>query len=191
MKKEKQGFWVDCRRPTAIASILAFAFSIPMLIMGYADRLHEPLIASTVVLLPVLGAALMIAVIIFYGRTKLWLTVFPVFLGVAGFFFKLVIDPRGQTLLHHIASAVLYLMIVLIWALTVFYIIKTKWILAVIFILPFLKHIFVNDIPVLTGAAAAVSASTWLKEFSMLSFLLALFFCVVSFDDTKQQDQPL
>ena len=181
MKKEKQGFWVDCQRPTAIASILAFAFSIPMLIMGYADRLHEPLIAS---------AALMIAVIIFYGRTKLWLTVFPVFLGVIGFFFKLVIDPRGQTLLHHIAAAVLYLMIVLIWALTVFYIIKTKWILAVIFILPFLKHIFVNDIPVLTGAAAAVSASTWLKEFSMLSFLLALFFCVVSFDDTKQQDQP-
>ncbi len=101
-----------------------------------------------------------------------------------------MIDPRGQTLLHHIAAAVLYLMIVLIWALTVFYIIKTKWILAVIFILPFLKHIFVNDIPVLTGAAAAVSASTWLKEFSMLSFLLALFFCVVSFDDTKQQHQP-
>ena len=94
MKKEKQGFWVDCRRPTAIASILAFAFSIPMLIMGYADRLHEPLIASTVVLLPVLGAALMIAVIIFYGRTKLWLTVFPVFLGVIGFFFKLSLKSR-------------------------------------------------------------------------------------------------
>ncbi|MBQ3467562.1 MAG: hypothetical protein IJH21_04530, partial [Oscillospiraceae bacterium] len=72
MKKENQGFRVDCRRPTAIASILAFAFSIPMLIMGYADRLHEPLIASTVVLLPVLGAVLMIAVIIFCGRTKLW-----------------------------------------------------------------------------------------------------------------------
>ncbi|MBO7671029.1 MAG: hypothetical protein J6S60_10620, partial [Oscillospiraceae bacterium] len=64
------------------------------------------------------------------------------------------------------------------------------WILAVVFFLPFLKHLFVNDVPVLTGAAAAVSASTWLKEFSVLSFLLALFFCAISFDDTGRQNQP-
>lgn len=190
MKKEKQGFRVDYRRPTAMMSMLAFALSIPILIMGYADRLHEPMIAATVVLLPVLAAALMIAVIVFYGRTALWLTVFPVCLGITGFFFKLVIDPRGQTPLHHIAAAALYFMIVLVWALTVFYVIRTKWILAVVFFLPFLKHLFVNDVPVLTGAAAAVSASTWLKELSVLSFLLALFFCAISFDDTGRQNQP-
>ncbi len=55
--------------------------------------------------------------------------------------------------------------------------------------IPFLKHIFVNDIPVLPSAAAPVSASTWLKEFTTLSFLLALFFCVVSFENTNQRDQ--
>ncbi len=189
MKKEKQGFRIDYRRPTAIASMLAFAFCIPMLIMGYADRLNDPLITGTVVLLPVLGAVLMIAAIVFFGRTALWITVFPVCLGVIGFAFKLVIDPHGQSLLHHISAAFLYFMVVLLWALTVFTIIRTKWLLAVLFIIPFLKHIFVNDIPVLTGAAAAVSASTWLKEFSMLSFLLALFFCVVSFEDTVRQDR--
>ena len=189
MKKEKQGFRVDYRRPAAIASMLAFAFCIPTLIMGYADRLNEPIIAAVVVLLPVLGAALMIAAIVFFGRTALWMTAFPVCLGVIGFAFKLVIDPNGQSVLHHISAVVLYFMLVLIWALTVFYVIRTKWILAVLLIIPFIKHIFVNDLPVLTGAAASISASSWLKEACILSFLLALFFCAVSFEDTNQRDQ--
>ena len=189
MKKEKQGFRVDYRRPTAITSMLAFAFCIPTLIMGYADRLNEPIIAAVVVLLPVLGAALMIAAIVFFGRTALWMTAFPVCLGVIGFAFKLVIDPNGQSVLHHISAVVLYFMLVLIWALTVFYVIRTKWILAVLLIIPFIKHIFVNVLPVLTGAAASISASSWLKEACILSFLLALFFCVAAFEDTAQRDQ--
>ncbi|MBR4551765.1 MAG: hypothetical protein IKO13_05695 [Oscillospiraceae bacterium] len=189
MKKEKPGFRVDCRRPAAVASMLAFACCIPLQIAGYADRLNEPVIAAAVVLLPVLSAALMIAAMLFFGRTALRLTLFPVCLGVAGFAFKLVIDPYGHSLLHHISAVVLYFLLVLIWALTVFDVLGTKRILELLLIIPFFKHILVNDIPVLTGAAAPISASAWLKELSILSFLLALFFCVAAFEDTAQQDR--
>ena len=189
MKKEIRGFRVDYRQPTAIASMLAMAVSIPLQIMGYADRLNEPIIAGALVLLPVLSAAGMIVILRFFGRTALWLTVFPVCLGVISFVVKLLIDPRGTSLLHHVSAVVLYIMIVILWALTVFYVIRTKWILAVLFILPFLKHLFVNDIPILIGKAASVPADTWLKEFSILSFLLALFFCTVSFDDSHLRDR--
>ena len=107
------------------------------------------------------------------------------FIGVLGFAFKLVLDPRGETLLHHVSAAVLYLAIVALWALTVLFIIQTKWVLAGLFLLPFLKHVFVNDLPVLLGRAAPVPASVWFKEISILAFLLALFFCALSFEKAE------
>ena len=182
MKKETRGFRIDARRPTAVVSMLAFAFCVPMQIMGYADRLNDPKTAAALVFLPVLGASLMIAAILTGGKKAVRLSVFPVFIGVMGFVFKLMMDPRGTSLSHHIAAIVLYIGIVALWALTVCFVIKTKWVLAALFPIPFFKHLFLNDIPVLLGTAAPVSAATWMKEISILSYLLALFCFAVSLE---------
>ena len=182
MERVKQGFRIDARRPAARVSVLAFALSVPMQILGYADMLHDPLVAGTLVSLPVLGALGMIAAILVFGREKLRFSILPVFIGHQGFAFKLVIDPRGDSMLHHVSAVVLYIAIVALWALTVFYVIRTKWVLVILFLIPFCKHIFVNDLPVLLGAAAPVPASTWLKECSMLCFMLALSFCALAFE---------
>ena len=185
MEKEKQGFRIEAGRPAAIVSMLAFALSIPMQILGYADSLNDQSVAVKLVFLPVLSAVLMIAVVLRIGQKALRFSIFPVFIGVLGFAFKLMLDPRGESLLHHISAAVLYVAIVALWALTVLFIIKTKWPLAILFFLPFFKHVFVNDLPILLGAAAPVSASTWLKEGSMLCFMLAMAFCAASFEKTE------
>lgn len=182
--KEKPGFCLRAERPAAIVSLLAFAFCIPMQILGYADRLREPIVAAALVFLPVLSAALMIVMILRFGRTALRLSVFPVFIGVLGFAFKLVIDPRGESLLHHASAAVLYVLIVALWALTVFYVIRTKWVLTVFFLIPFCKHVFADDLPVLLKMSAPIPASVWFKELSMLSFMLALSFFAFSFEKT-------
>ena len=184
MKIEKQAFRVRAGHPAAIASMLAFACCIPLQILGYADRLRDPVVAAALVFLPVLSAFLMIVMILKFGENALWLSVFPVFIGVLGFAFKLMIDPRGESILHHVSAAVLYCGIVALWALTVWYVIRTKWILAILFLIPFFKHIFVDDVPVLLGAAAPVPAAVWLKEGSMLCFMLALSFCALSFEKT-------
>ena len=186
MNKEKKRFWIDCKRPTAIASMIALALSIPLLVMGYADRLKEPLVAIMLVLLPALSALLMIIVILKFGRNALWLSTIPVFLGVLGFFCKLIVDSLGTTLLHHIAAAALYIAVVILWALTVFYIIKTKWVLVILFLIPFVKHICMNDLPILLGSAPPVSLSIWLKEFSMLLLMLGLSLCAASFEDPNK-----
>ena len=70
--------------------------------------------------------------------------------------------------------------IFVLWMLTVFYVIKTKWVLVLLFPIPFFKHIILDDMPVLLGTAAPLGASDWLKELCMLSFMLALFFFAVS-----------
>ena len=186
--KEKQGFRIRRGHPAAIVSALAFAASIPLQILGYAGQLRDPLVAVTVVGLPVLSAVLMIAVDLKIERKALWFSIIAVFIGVLGFAFKLGIDPRGDSLLHHASAIALYVAIVALWALTVLYIIRTKWVLVILFLIPFLKHILVNDLPVLTGAAAPVGAATWLKELSMLCFMLAMSFCAASFEKTEQQE---
>ena len=182
--KEKQLFRIRRGHPAAIASALAFACSVPLQILGYAEQLNDPLIAVTMVGFPVLSALLMIAVDLKIGQNALSFSVFPVFLGVLGFAFKLAIDPRGDSFLHHASAIVLYVAIVALWVLTVFYVIRTKWILTILFLIPLLKHILVNDLPVLIGAAAPVGAAAWLKELSMLCFMLALSFCAASFERT-------
>ena len=184
MTKEKRGFRIGAERPAAIVSLPAFAFCIPMQILGCAECLREPLTAAALVGLPVLSAVLMIAVILKIGRKSLRFSALAVFIGVLGFACKLAVDPRGENLLHHFSAGVLYVGIVVLWALTVFYVVKTKWVLTILFAIPFLKHIPADDVPVLLGAAAQIPASMWFKELSMLSFMLALSFCALSFEET-------
>ena len=185
MKTEKQGFRLRAGRPTAILSAICFALCIPLQILGYADSLKDPVVAGALVFLPLLSAVLMIAMILKFGRDALWLSLFAVCIGVLGFVVKLLLDPRETSLPHHVAAAALYLGIIVLWALTVLYVIRTKWVLTVLFLIPFFKHILMNDLPVLLGKVPPVPASTWLKEGSMLSFMLALSLFAASFEKTE------
>ena len=181
MRKHQAGFYVDYKRPAAIVSMIAFALAVPFRLIGYADKLWEPMYGITQVLLPVLCSVLMIALIIKKGRDALWLSVIPVFLGVLSFMFKLFIDPRSVSFLHHAAAILLYLAVVVLWLLTVIYIIQTKWVLVVLFILPFFKHILMDDLPIFLGKAPMIPADMWLKEVSMLLTMAALSFCAAAF----------
>lgn len=182
--KEKESFRINPGSPAAIASMLAFALSIPLYTAGYADRLHEPVIAFALVFLYALSAALFIVVILKFGRKALRLSILPVFIGLLNLVFKLILDPRGAGALHHSSAIALYLSVFVLWTLTVLYVIRTKWVLALLFLVPFVKHVFADDLPVLLGTAEPVSVSTWLKEISMLLLMLAYFFCAVSFERT-------
>ena len=181
MNKNHPAFFVDYKRPAAIASMIAFALAVPFRLLGYADKITEPLYGITQVLLPVLCSVLMIAVMIKKGKDAFWLSVIPVALGVISFMVKLFIDPREVSFWHHAAAILLYLAVVVLWLLTVLYIIKTKWVLVVLFILPFIKHLFMDDLPIFLGKAPMIPADMWFKELSMLLTMVALSFCAASF----------
>ena len=181
MRKNQTGFFVDYKCPAAIVSMIAFALAVPFRLVGYADKLWEPMYGITQVLLPVLCSVLMIAVMIKKGKDALWLSVIPVFLGVLSFMFKLFIDPRSVSFWHHAAAILLYLAVVVLWLLTVIYVIKTKWVLVVLFILPFFKHILMDDLPIFLEKSPMIPADMWLKEVSMLLTMVALSFCAAAF----------
>ncbi len=181
MKKNDLRFWVDFKHPAAIFSMIAFALAVPFRLIGYADKMSEPIYSITQVLLPVLCSVLMIAVIIFKGKDAFWLSVIPVALGVISFMVKLFIDPRKVSFLHHAAAIVLYLAVIVLWLLTVLYVIKTKWVLVILFILPFFKHLLMDDLPIFLGKAPMISADMWFKELSMLLTMVALSLCALAF----------
>ena len=181
MKKDRLCFQVDYKSPAAIVSMILFALVIPSRLLGYADKISEPMYSITQVLLPVLCSILMIVVMIKKGKDAFWLSVIPVFIGVLSFMFKLFIDPREVSFWHHAAAILLYLAVVVLWLLTVLYIIKTKWVLVVLFILPFIKHLFMDDLPIFLGKAPMIPADMWFKELSMLLTMVALSFCAASF----------
>lgn len=185
MKKSDTVFYLDYKRPVAVLSMIAFALAVPFRLLGYADKLTEPMYAITQVLLPVLCSVIMIVVMVRKGKNALWLSVIPVALGVISFMFKLFIDPRKVSFLHHAAAVLLYLAVIVLWLLTVIYIIKTKWVLVVLFILPFFKHLLMDDLPIFLGKAPMISADMWYKELSMLLTMVALSLCAAAFQKKK------
>ena len=171
--------------------MVVFALAVPFRLIGYADKITDPMYGITQVLLPVLCSILMIAMIIKKGKDALWLSVIPVTLGVLSFMFKLFIDPRSVSFLHHASAILLYLAVIVLWLLTVIYVIKTKWVLVILFILPFIKHVVMDDLPIFLGKAPMISADMWFKELSMLLTMVALSLCALAFQVAKTPDPGL
>ncbi len=185
MDKKISPFKLNYLRPTAIISIIAFILSVILRIAGYAGRLDEPLFAFSQVALPTCSILLMVMVMIRFGQKSLWLSIFPVILGVISFVFKLFIDPRDVSFLHHFAAIILYIAISALWGLTVLRIMNSKWPLVVLFLIPFIKHILLDDLPIILGMAPPLATDKLLMEFSMLLTMLALSLCALSFEEEE------
>ena len=83
----------------------------------------------------------------------------------------------------------LYLLVAVLYTGTVFGIIRTKWLLVPLFGLPFLYHIFVEDLAALRDTANPVSLSAGLQEISVLCVMLALLFTAIAMKKKKPQTE--
>ena len=144
-------------------------------------------------ILPVIAAIAFAAELIGHGRDRLYKTSFPVLMG-AGFFIARIAymfaDPACASVTqvwHLIGCIVLYIAAAVIWDLTVnAFRIRTKLPALLIFLLPFIVHLFVLDLPLwLKGNAALPEV---LREVSVLLIMASL--AVVSiFMSKKSSDK--
>lgn len=113
------------------------------------------------IILPVAAAVFFAAEVIIHGRDRLYKIGFAVLLGTAFFAARIfALYNEGDAFVskpwHVIASLVLYAAALIIWELTSNAArIKTKWLAVLVFTLPLLYHLFVNDIP------------SWTKSFNL------------------------
>lgn len=122
------------------------------------------------IVLPILCNLLFIVLVLYAGRRFFGLTFIPVILGVMFFIIKAF---GFDSILHTILCICLYLAVAFIYTATVFGVIRTKWLLAPLFGLPLIVHIYL-DRDMIAPKGQTVALAELLPEISVLCIMAAL-----------------
>lgn len=122
------------------------------------------------IVLPILCNLLFIVLVLYAGRRFFSLTFIPVILGVMFFIIKAF---GFDSILHTILCICLYLAVAFIYTATVFGVIRTKWLLAPLFGLPLIVHIYL-DRDMIAPKGKTVALAELLPEISVLCIMAAL-----------------
>ena len=181
MKTEKIKFYTERNSFGVQAMIILMALSVAFRVIGCWGLWSDRSFALAQVALPIGSALLLIAFVWLFGRRALWTTFIPVILGAVFFIVKSL---GFESMVHTVLCILLYAAVIALYTGTVFGVIRTKWILAALFGLPFLYHIFVEDLPALRDTANPVSFSGGMQEMSVLCIMLGLFCLALSMKKT-------
>lgn len=167
-------FYIDKTGFFAESAMIFFALAIVFRVLGCFTMWGNRVDFIMLLLLPACCCLLMILCILLLGKKGFFLSFIPVLLGVVFFVFKSL---SFTSWLHTVLCVILYLTVAVIYTATVIGWIHTKWLLPPLFALPFLYHVFVEDIPALTDTAHPVTFAAGMQELSVLAVMAALF-CV-------------
>ena len=148
----------------SIALRLAWCLGWPGQLAGSRLYLHA--------LLPLASCGLFLLCLMRFGRTRLWLSFFPAFLGVLFFLLK----AASFSWLHRLLCTLLYL------AVAVFGVAPIRKLLIPLFGLPLAYHIFVED---LILHRAVYTAAQWLQEGSVLCIMASLLCISLAMQEQK------
>jgi len=131
----------------------------------------------------VAAAVIFVVAVLFFGERMPQLTVISVGMGVFFFVVKAFTFP---SLTHTVLCVILYTAVLVLYSLTVFGVIKTKYLLYPLFGLPLLYHIFVEDMQIYILADPRPPVREWLPEISVLCIMASLLSISVSM---KRQEE--
>lgn len=159
---ERQGFWTQ-------AAVIFMLLSAAFRLIGCWGLWSDPFFAATQIALPLVCNLLFILCLMLLGRRFFSATALPVLLGVVFFIVK---SFSFDSWVHTVLCILLYLLVAVLYTATAFGILRTKWLLVPLFGLPFLYHIFVEDLAALSGGELSFAAG--MQEMSVLCVMLAL-----------------
>ena len=177
MKKDKVRFYVERDGFGVETMVILMALSIVFRIIGCWGLWKDHTYALTQIVLPIVSAMLFIAIVWLLGKRALWTSFIPVLLGAIFFIIKAF---GFENRVHMVLCILLYIAVIVLYFCTVFGLIRTKWFLVPLFGLPFLYHIFVEDLPALNNTANPVSFADGMQEMGVLCIMLGLFFLSLS-----------
>ena len=186
MKTEKVIFYTERNSFGVQAMIILMALSIVFRLIGCWGLWNDRSFAIAQIALPIGSALLLMALVWLFGRRALWLSFIPVILGAVFFIIKSL---GFESTVHTVLCILLYSAVIALYTGTVFGVIRTKWILVPLFGLPFLYHIFIEDLPALRDTVKPVSFSGGMQEMSVLCVMLGLF--CLSFSMKKSIVEPV
>ncbi len=168
---KRSEFYIDRRTPAAYLALFFMAASAIIRVIYYSVTPMTPLI-FWVHFVNVIAAAVVFGIaVIFFGERCPQLTAVPVLMGVVFFMVKAF---TFETMTHTVLCLILYTAVLVLYSLTIFGIIRTKYLLYPLFGLPLLYHIFVEDMQIYILAEPRVPFFEWLPEISVLCIMAAL-----------------
>ena len=144
---EKTSFWVE---GMVILMVLAAAFQV----VGCWGLWSDPFFVATQIALPALSFLLFALLVSLLGKKALWLSALPV-LGAIGFY-ALRFWNAGDMIVT-VAGIVFCALALVLYLGTVFHLIRTKWLLVVLFAIPFGYRAFYRDVKLLQDLDHPVS----------------------------------
>ena len=165
-------FYLDKTGFFAESAVILLAMAIIFRVIGCIGMWSNRVDAIMLVLLPVLCCLLLILCIVLLGKKGFFLSFIPVLLGVVFFVFKSL---GFESWMHTVLCVILYVVVAVIYTATVIGWIHTKWLLPVLFGLPFIYHVAVEDIPALIKTPESVTFAAGMQEMSVLCIMAALF----------------
>ena len=176
MKEARIKFYVERNSFWTQGALIFMGLSIIFRVIGCLGLLDDRFFLLTQVVLPIASGLLFIVLLAALGKLALWTTFLPVLGGVAFF----VIKATGyENTVQMLLSLLLYAVAAIVYCGTVFTLIRTKWLLVPIFLLPFGYRVW-EDVGRLRDTVNPVTFSAGMQEMSVLAILLALLFTALA-----------
>lgn len=185
-KQQKVRFWVDKKSFLVQAAVILMALSAVFRLIGCWGMWSDPFFASTQIVLPLCCNLLFIACLLLFGKRAFSLTCVPFLAGIVFFIIKAF---TFESWVHTVLCLCLYIGLSVLYVLAVFGSAKIKYLLAPIFGLVFLYHVFVEDLAALRDVENPVTLAAGMQEISVLCIILALFFLSLAMKRVKPEEQ--
>ena len=187
MKPEKVRFYTERTSFGIQAMVILMALSVVFRIIGCWGLWNDRSYAITQIALPIASALLYIASVWLLGKRALWLSFLPVVMGAVFFIIRAL---EFESSLRMIVCLLLYIAVIVLYFCTIFGIIRTKWILVSLLGLPFLYHVFVEDLAAMRDTTNPVSFGTGMQEMGVLCIMLGLFAVSISMKKAVAEHKP-
>lgn len=170
----KVKYTIDKKSFFGHSAIMLMVMSAIFRIIGCWGLWNDMAFLVMQIILPIVSCILLILCVSFLGRKGFFLSCVPVIMGVVFFIYK---SFSFESRIHTVLCILLYLAVAILYTGTVVGSIRTKWLLPPLFGLPFIYHVFVEDLPALANTQVPVTFSAGMQEMSVLCIMAALF-CV-------------
>ena len=168
--KDKVRFYVEKNFLVQSAVVLMLLSAVFRLI-GCWGMFSDKFFAITQIALPLSCNLLFMLILLTMGKRFFSATAFPVVLGVLFFIIKAT---TFDSWVHMLLCILLYLLVAVLYCATVFGSVPSKWPLVVLFTLPFLYHVCIEDVARLKDTVNPMSFAEGMQEMSVLCIMLAL-----------------
>lgn len=186
-KQQKIRFWVDKKSFLIQAAVILMALSAVFRLIGCWGLWSDPFFAATQIVLPLCCNLLFIVCLLLFGKRAFSLTCVPLLAGIVFFIIKAF---TFDSWIHTVLCLCLYIGISVLYVLAVFGSAKIRYLLAPIFGLVFLYHVFVEDLAALRDVQNPVTLSAGMQEMSVLCIILAMLFVSLAMKRVKPEEQP-